>query len=76
MNVAIVWNIFSTVFSATGSLVFDSLNLFGLVDLAYLHPLWYIDQEQPNEKEAPDLSSLNPWHAQERLNKQKIQFAY
>lgn len=44
-----------------------SLNLRGVLLRAYLQPLKYMLQEQPKEKEAPQVLGSLPWHAQVRL---------
>lgn len=54
-----------------------SLNFLGVLLRAYLHPLKYILQEQPKEKEAPQVLGSLPWHAQVRLEvstKEQISF--
>lgn len=52
-----------------------SLNLRGILLRAYLQPLKYILQEQPNEKEAPHISGSLPWQAQVRLQgTEKVNF--
>lgn len=48
-----------------------NLNFLGVLLRAYLHPLKYMLQEQPKEKEAPQVLGSLPWHAQVRL--QRIQ---
>lgn len=44
-----------------------SLNFRGVLLRAYLQPLKYMLQEQPKEKEAPQVLGSLPWHAQVRL---------
>lgn len=42
-------------------------NLRGVLLRAYLQPLKYMLQEQPKEKEAPQVFGSLPWQAQVRL---------
>ena len=42
-------------------------NFRGILLRAYLQPLKYMLQEQPKEKDAPQVSESRPWHAHVRL---------